>query len=390
MKNRIARNSVLTCCRFLTHTLATTCLQPNRPPVPYVRLAPNMYLKENHRHVGSDGKVYLPYLHEWRSHSHNLVELIVAMSSVFSAEPPVFTKRPGQGDSAAQSASVQATAIPTNGNSTTTQSNNISDNSNNNNNHSRTNNSSATVTPSQVASGAMMSDAEAIAAVQAQEAQEERRRIEEERKRLEDERKRAADQERKAQEQRDWEQRRTEQLRVQVTAKVRQQVQEEARKVQLYINQDLARNVRKMELAKEQKILRAKEQLQQQRQELQQQVAIAEEATEDAKAWIQQAKEQKERSNGNTTATQQPALSIDDKVAPSSRVHAQMMELSAENAAITDCLYFLDRALHQNYVSCEKHLKQVRKLAKRQFLVRAHLIKIHQVLIAENNTNNRQ
>ena len=90
---------------------------PNRPPVCFVRLgelvqlllfpldmkvdcligvslfeADNMYLKENHRHVGSDGKVYLPYLHEWRSNTHNLVELVVAMSSVFSAEPPVFSR----------------------------------------------------------------------------------------------------------------------------------------------------------------------------------------------------------------------------------------------------------------------------------------------------------
>lgn len=30
---------------------------PHRPPVAYVRLTENMYLKENHMHVGSDGKV---------------------------------------------------------------------------------------------------------------------------------------------------------------------------------------------------------------------------------------------------------------------------------------------------------------------------------------------
>jgi ESCRT-I complex subunit TSG101 len=66
---------------------------PQRPPVAYVRLAnSNMYLKENHRHVGPDGKIYLPYLHEWKPPTHNLIELVVAMSSVFSADPPVFTR----------------------------------------------------------------------------------------------------------------------------------------------------------------------------------------------------------------------------------------------------------------------------------------------------------
>jgi ESCRT-I complex subunit TSG101 len=66
---------------------------PTRPPVAYVRLAnSNMYLKENHRHVGPDGKIYLPYLHEWKPPTHNLIELVVAMSSVFSADPPVFTR----------------------------------------------------------------------------------------------------------------------------------------------------------------------------------------------------------------------------------------------------------------------------------------------------------
>lgn len=66
---------------------------PQRPPVAYVRLAsPQMYLKEGHKHVGSDGKIYLPYLHEWRPSTHNLIELVVAMSSVFSADPPVFTR----------------------------------------------------------------------------------------------------------------------------------------------------------------------------------------------------------------------------------------------------------------------------------------------------------
>ena len=65
--------------------------QPEWPPIPYVRLAKNMYLTENHKHVGPDGRVYLPLLHEWKASEDNLIELVVAMSSVFSNVPPVFT-----------------------------------------------------------------------------------------------------------------------------------------------------------------------------------------------------------------------------------------------------------------------------------------------------------
>lgn len=48
-----------------------------------------MSLKVGHKHVDQSGLVYLPYLHEWTARTHNLVELIANMSSVFGAEPPV-------------------------------------------------------------------------------------------------------------------------------------------------------------------------------------------------------------------------------------------------------------------------------------------------------------
>lgn len=51
-----------------------------------------MSLKVGHKHVDQSGLVYLPYLHEWTARTHNLVELIANMSSVFGAEPPVSVK----------------------------------------------------------------------------------------------------------------------------------------------------------------------------------------------------------------------------------------------------------------------------------------------------------
>ena len=65
---------------------------PQRPPTVYVRPVSNMAIKENHRHVGMDGRVYMPYLHEWSARTHDLRELAVWMSSLFGSEPPCYAK----------------------------------------------------------------------------------------------------------------------------------------------------------------------------------------------------------------------------------------------------------------------------------------------------------
>ena len=62
---------------------------PLQPPMCFIRPQANMVIKPNHRHVGSDGTVYLPYLHSWNSNS-KLVELVQMMSNVFSDMPPVY------------------------------------------------------------------------------------------------------------------------------------------------------------------------------------------------------------------------------------------------------------------------------------------------------------
>ena len=325
-----------------------------------------MYLKENHRHVGSDGKVYLPYLNQWRSNTHNLVELVVAMSSVFSADPPVFTRRPG------------GTPITTTTTATTP---------------TQAAAAAAAATDFETAAGGMLSDAEAIAAVQAQEerdrVQAEERRLEQERIRQEEERLRLEEEretQRAVAKQEEWERQRTEQARVQVTAKIRQHLQERARETQHKITGDLARDLNKLRVAKEQKIEGPIEALTKQKTYLEEQLAAAEESKVDIEEWISQvtaSKQQQQEQGGNNNKQQR--LSIDDKVVPYNPLHAQMMELSAENAAITDALYFLDRAIHQGHISCEVHLKQVRQLAKRQFLVRAHLIKINQVSLSSSS-----
>jgi len=77
-------------------------------------------------------------------------------------------------------------------------------------------------------------------------------------------------------------------------------------------------------------------------------------------------------------------VSVDDICQPVSKLHNQMLDLSAENAALTDALYFVDRAMYMGQMDCTTHLKSVRKLAKRQFLIRAHLIKINKAISNKN------
>mmetsp|Transcript_18596 Transcript_18596/g.35368 ORF Transcript_18596/g.35368 Transcript_18596/m.35368 type:complete len:403 (+) Transcript_18596:104-1312(+) len=306
---------------------------PMKPPIPYVRLAQNMYLTENHKHVGSDGQVYLPMLHEWKASRDNLIELVVAMSSVFSNAPPVFTRE-----------APPPPPPPLNDAETSQMS---------------------------------MSEREAILAVEAAEAnavaaaaraadEEEKRRAEEERRKAVEERRRLE----ALQAQQQWEEAQTSRVRQEVVQKIRSYLQDQSREVQAQVQSDW-RDQQRLDHAKEVKIDTQLEMLKKKKKDLEQHCETVEKSMEDIKEWIKEAEE----------STEEKALSADEMAVASSPLHAQMMDLSAENWAISDALYFLDRALYQGHLDCMAHQKQVRLLAKKQFLVRAHLIKINQVLM---------
>jgi len=67
---------------------------------------------------------------------------------------------------------------------------------------------------------------------------------------------------------------------------------------------------------------------------------------------------------------------IDNLVKPADLHSEQLMNLSVENAAISDCLFFLDKALSKGNIPLDVHLKKTRELAKQQFFVRAQCMKI--------------
>lgn len=288
---------------------------PMRPPVAYVRLgAPNMYLKERHPHVGSDGHVYLPYLHEWRPHTHNLIELVVAMSSVFSADPPVFTR---------------STKPPP-----------------------------ARLQPS-------TSDRDAIQQVEAciaREAEEANRAAEAARRAArEEEEMRAAQQ----------------LIEKRETTHVREQLSQKLRQHLLLFSQQTATQIRSDQIDQQrlnrQQLQKQLEFLSNTKTNLLKQHVTLDRKTEEIQSWI---------ASQTSVSPEKATRSVDDLVIPS---NAQIMDLSAENASLTDALYFLDLALQKCTLDLTSHLKHVRQLAKRQFLVRALLQKVSQQMMLHGN-----
>ncbi|XP_013413928.1 tumor susceptibility gene 101 protein isoform X2 [Lingula anatina] len=67
---------------------------PYNPPMVYVKPTATMQIKPG-QHVDANGRVYLPYLHEWRHPQSDLFGLIQIMGIIFGENPPVFAKKTG-------------------------------------------------------------------------------------------------------------------------------------------------------------------------------------------------------------------------------------------------------------------------------------------------------
>mmetsp|Transcript_34255 Transcript_34255/g.38993 ORF Transcript_34255/g.38993 Transcript_34255/m.38993 type:complete len:397 (-) Transcript_34255:220-1410(-) len=306
---------------------------PFRPPKCYVRLASNMYLKENHPHVGSDGQVYLPYLHDWRPSSHSLIELVVAMSSVFSADPPVFTR-------------VQPRSSPPPPYSTTYTSS-INRNS-----------------------GTSQSERDAIAQVQ------EHIILEESRKEAECQQ-RVRDEEAQRKSQAEWDSQNHASTKEKVRRKLVAHLQEHSSISQKEIQTGMM-DQKKLKLSQE-RVVKHLASLTDQENELEEYHKRVDEALSDIENLVMEAQERKQTVDASIMSN------IDDMVIPMSAIDEQMLELSTKQATYTDVLYFLSNALHNHSIDLATLLKQVRKYARLQFLARAHLIKISQARAASQN-----
>ncbi|XP_055335631.1 tumor susceptibility gene 101 protein-like isoform X2 [Paramacrobiotus metropolitanus] len=68
---------------------------PQNPPFCYVKPTPDMKIKPN-LHVDQNGRVYLPYLTDWRHNSSDLLEFCHIMAMIFGEQPPVYSKKAGE------------------------------------------------------------------------------------------------------------------------------------------------------------------------------------------------------------------------------------------------------------------------------------------------------
>lgn len=64
---------------------------PYNPPICFVKPTSAMMIRTG-KHVDANGKIYLPYLHEWKAPQSDLLGLIQVMIVVFGEEPPVFSR----------------------------------------------------------------------------------------------------------------------------------------------------------------------------------------------------------------------------------------------------------------------------------------------------------
>jgi ESCRT-I complex subunit TSG101 len=64
---------------------------PYNAPICYVKPTPDMHIKVS-MYVDHNGKIYLPYLHDWLPASSDLLGLIQVMIVTFGEHPPVYSK----------------------------------------------------------------------------------------------------------------------------------------------------------------------------------------------------------------------------------------------------------------------------------------------------------
>uniref|UniRef100_A0A1B0CEN7 Uncharacterized protein n=3 Tax=Lutzomyia longipalpis TaxID=7200 RepID=A0A1B0CEN7_LUTLO len=64
---------------------------PNNAPMCYVKPTPEMHIKVS-QYVDHNGKIYLPYLHDWQPNSSDLLSLIQVMIMTFGDFMPVYSK----------------------------------------------------------------------------------------------------------------------------------------------------------------------------------------------------------------------------------------------------------------------------------------------------------
>jgi ESCRT-I complex subunit TSG101 len=86
-----------------------------------------------------------------------------------------------------------------------------------------------------------------------------------------------------------------------------------------------------------------------------------------------QEEEQKHKDSESTNTVNPDTLAI-----PADLHSKKLLFLTAQNVALSDAFYYLDKTLEAGAITLDRHLRTVRQLARRQFYIRAHLSKVKQ------------
>uniref|UniRef100_A0A915IS90 Tumor susceptibility gene 101 protein n=1 Tax=Romanomermis culicivorax TaxID=13658 RepID=A0A915IS90_ROMCU len=114
--------------------------------------------------------------------------------------------------------------------------------------------------------------------------------------------------------------------------------------------------------AGEQRIKAMLAKMQQEEDDLQNSIIVYQQATEDISKLLSLASESEE-------------LGIDDALDTTAPIYRQLLNAYVEDNAIEDCIYYLSQALKNNKLDLEVFLKNVRMLSRQQFYLRAIMIK---------------
>ena len=301
-------------------------LPPNyavRPPVVYVRPIASMMIKVGHKHVTADGMVYMPYLHSWKPRSHNLIDTVTSLSQLFGKDPPVFARPPG-------STPAPAPAPP--------------------------------VRPPPPQYHQVTEDQERMRQVE--------RDVEEANAAV-----RIA--------------REAEQMEMQESRLTAETKQKLIDKSKFILEKYIETSQKEIASHLEDQILLDKsasfvngtrgagissggqiDYLTKRKEELEKHHTDMDTCIEKLEAFIAEAEHSKKTTK---------EIDVDELAVPADIHSAQMLVLSSENASIHDAIYILNQGLSDNKISLDVHMRAVRRLAKRQFLIKAHLLKIGQV-----------
>ena len=87
----------------------------------------------------------------------------------------------------------------------------------------------------------------------------------------------------------------------------------------------------------------------------------------------------KEALNEAEKLSESSEINPEDAVSATTPLYRQLVNAHAEELAVSEAIYYLGEALKQEIIDCDVFLRQVRKMARKQFLLRATMEKARQV-----------